>query len=418
MSRAASLVVACVAAFVVGSCSAEGTAAPVVIAPDEVTPGCPSGDSTVLAFKAELNSGGFDPLRPTIERILVDEAGLKTVLALLSSMVPELTGEETRTLVRALTSSDGNASLNALKPHLINILEYVNGTSPFIAGKHPEPISALHEILTSCDAAEQLSTIRNLLALEVNAAPAGSDNRFVVAAAGSGEASYFYALLQAVDRASKVPKMKALLESIEVTDDGSAPDGSGGVRVGRDAFLVLAKLLAGNIAAPDFQFAPTRQLLEDVLVPQLDGDGDAEDSLDELLDLLGLLVESDATTFEGMQAFMGCVDRHDGEAKIPGMLFDYLTIDELPFSDLLDDAVLAGEAEDNDALRLALIELLDAALKHPDTVSDVTHVAAAFVEEDVAEITISTALSMKGKGVLTELLDFIGTLVDCKGLEL
>lgn len=399
------------------ACSGEGIEAPTVIAPDEDTAGCPSADSTLQGLKGELDAGAFDPLRPTIETVLVDGSGLKTQLTLLGLVLPELKGDEVKTILRVLTGEGGAATLAALKPHLINILEYIHGTSPFIAGKHAEPMAATHEILTSCDAAEQLLTLRNILALEVKRAPAGSAVAFDVAAPGTGDSSWLFAMLQAVDAAAKLPKMKELLENIEIEDDGSAPAG-GAIRVGRDAFVILAKLLAANIAAPDFEIEPTRELLEDVLIPQLDGDAAAVASLDELLDLLSLLVAADSATFEGAQAFMGCVDRHDDEAAIPAMLFDYMTIDELPLEDLLDDAVSASAGEQNGELRIAIIAVLDAMLLHGAVVGDAVAVVAAFVDDDNADVTLDTVLSLKGTGVLNDLLDFVAVLIECKGVDL
>ncbi len=404
-------------AVAVGGCSGEGTEAPRVIAPDEEFGDCPAGDSVLLSFKAELDGGTFDALRPTLEKVLVDDGGLKTNLLLLSLVLPELSGDEVKTVLKVLTSDEGKATIEAFKPHLINILEYLHGTGTFIPGKHLAPVDAAHELLTSCDAAEQLQTVRDLLALEVRRAPPGSAQSWLVAEPGTGESSYLFAVLDAVDRAAQLPKMKELLTKIQIEDN--ADEGGGGqIVIGRQAFLVLAKLLAANIAAPDFQLQPTRDILDDVLVPQLDGDAASEVALDELLDLLGVLVEADSTMFEGMQGFMGCVDRHDEEAAIPGMLFDYMTIDELPLEDLLGDVVSASAGDQQSDLRVAMIQILDAVLKHPDVLGDTTNVLAALLDPSIADTTLETVLSLKGKGVLTDLSDFLKTLLTCKQVQL
>lgn len=415
MLRQLTSVAVCCFVVVVG-CSAEGKEAPHVIAPDEDVGACPSGDSVLTSFKAELDGGTFDALRPTLETVLVDGGGLKTNLLLLSLVLPELSGDEVKTVLRVLTSDDGKATVDAFLPHLINILEYLHGSGTFIPGPHLAPVDAAHEILTSCDAAEQLQTLRDLLALEVRRVP-GAEQSWVAADPGTGDSSFLFALLDAVDRAAANPKMKELLTKIQIEEDGDV-GGGGQVVIGRDAFLVLAKLLAANIAAPDFQLQPTRDILEDVLVPQLDGDAAAEASLDELLDLMGLLVEADSTMFEGMQGFMGCVDRHDEEAAIPGMLFDYMTIDELPLQDLLDDVVGASAGDAQSELRTAIIQILDAVLLHPDVLGDTTNVLAALLDPSVADTTLETVLSLKGKGVLSDLSSFLQTLLTCKQVQL
>jgi hypothetical protein len=406
--------VVAVAAFVVGvvGCGAVGTKAPRVIAPNEDVGACPSGDSVLVNLKAELSAGTFDSFRPTIERVLVDDGGLRTTLALVGAVLPELQGDEAAVLAQTLASDDGQETVDALLPHIINVLDYIHGTSAFIPGKHPEPLVATHNILTQCDAPEQLATLREVLALDVKRAPPGSEVAFVIAPAGEGDSSFLFALVTAVDQAADLPVMTDLLENIEFDDE----EGGAGVQVGRGAFIAIAKLLAANISAPDFDLAPTRAILDDVLLPRLAGDPAAEAVLDDLLDLMGILVTNDTATFEGMQAFMGCVDRHDADAAIPGMLFDYLTIDELPLADLLDDVVEAGSAESNTALRLAIISLLDAALRHPDLVGDNTAVVAAFLDPAVADDAVGTLLSLQGKGILDELFVFIDTLFTCKGI--
>ncbi len=409
-----------VSASVVVACSAEGLEAPRVIAPDEDTGACPSGDAVLLSLKGELNAGAFDALRPDLERTLVDEGGLKTLLALVAAVLPELTGGELNTVLSVLASDDGKATVAAFKPHVLNVLHYLNGTSEFIAGKHDAPLRAAHEILVSCDAAEQVRTLRDVLALEVNHAPPGTpagEPAWIAAAPGAGESSFLFALIDAVDRAADIPVMRGLLERIEIEEDGAAGGGDD-IVIGRAAFVVLAKLLAANIAAPDFQLAPTRELLEQVMVPQLDGDASAEAALDELLDLLGLLVETDSATFKDMQALMGCVDRHDDEAAIAGLLFDYMTIDELPLQDLLDDVTTSARGDGTTALRLAIVDVLDGVLLHPDILGDATSVLARLLAPEVADTTLTTVLSLEGKGVLTELLEFVDVLLTCKDVPL
>ncbi len=387
----------------------EGIEAPKTPGPDEDIGDCPSGDSVLLSFKGQVNAGAFDALRPAIERVLVDNGGLRTTLALLDAVLPQLQAEELNTVVSTITSADGKATLDAVKPHILNVLKYIQGTSEFIEGKHPEPINALHEALVSCDAAEQLENVRNVIALEVNR---GVDGRFVAAAPGTGASSWIFAFVESIDRAAQLPKMRELLERIEINDDGTG--GPGDIRIGRDAFIVIAKLLAKNVAAPDFEYQPTREILEEVAIPELDGDVDAEAALSELLDLFGLLVSSDSATFSGMQAFMGCVDRHDDEAAIPTMLFDYLNIEELPVQDLLSDLADASADQRLEPVRIAGIAILDVVVAQGDLLGDVTHVLAELLAPDIADTTLATVLSLEGTGVLTDLSDFVGLLIDCK----
>ncbi|MDP2343948.1 MAG: hypothetical protein Q8O67_23525 [Deltaproteobacteria bacterium] len=414
------VVVVVVGAFMFSCGSGEGIEAPKTIGPNEDVGACPGGDTVLLAFNQQVDDGAFDALRPVITEVFVDDGGLRTTLSLVSSVLPQLQAAEMRTVLSTITSDDGKATLDAVKPHVLNVLEYINGTSAFIPGKHPEPINALHEVMVSCDAAEQLLNVRNVIALEVNRNPAGpadtSTSVWVSAEPGTGESSWLFAFVEAVDRAAQLPKMRELLERIEINDDPEGGDGE--IKIGRAAFIVIAKLLAKNVAAPDFQFQPTREILEDVAIPQLDGDADAEAALSELLDLFALLVAADSTTFEGMQAFMGCVDRHDNEAAIPTMLFDYLNIEELPIEDLLGDLAAVSAGDRLEDLRTAAIAIMDVVVQFPDQLGDATKVMAAMLAPEIADTTLSTVLALKGKGVLTDLTDFIGLMLDCKQVPL
>ena len=393
----------------------EGKEAPTTIGPNEEVGACPSGDSVLVSFKTQVDDGAFDALRPAIERVFVDDGGLRTALALVSAVLPQLQSAEMRTVLSTITSDDGKVTLAAVRPHVLNVLKYIHGTSEFVEGKHPEPIAALHQVLVNCDAAEQLQNVRNVVAFEVNRGAPGSGSAWVAAEPGGGESSWLFAFVEAVDRAAQLPKMRELLERIEINDDG---DGEGDIRIGRDAFIVIAKLVAKNVAAPDFQFQPTREILEDVAIPELDGDVAAEAALSELLDLFGLLVSADSTTFEGMQDFMGCVDRHDDEAAIPTMLFDYLNIEELPIEDLLDDVASAFAGQRLEDLRVAGIAIMDVVVQHPDLLGDTTRVMAALLAPELADTTLGTVLALEGKGLLAEFTDFIALMLSCKQVPL
>lgn len=405
-------------AFVtVGACSSGvGVEAPTTIGPRENVGACPDGDTQLLSLKAEVDDGAFDALRPTITRIFVDNGGLKTALALLSAVLPKLQAAEMRTVLAVISSGEGRVTLDAVKPHVLNVLKYVHGTSEFIDGAHLEPLHAFHELLVSCDAAEQLLNLRNVVALEVNRTP-NAPSSFAIAPAGSGEASWVFAFVEAVDRAAQLPKMRSLLQRIEI-EDGGVEGGPGQIQVGRAAFIVMAKLLAKNVAAPDFEFQPTREIFEQVAIPRLDGDAEAEAVLAELLDLFGLLVSADSATFEGMQAFMGCIDRHDDQAAIPTMLFDYVNIEELPIESLIGDVAVAFAGQRLESLRMAGIAIADVVVQQPVLLGDATLIMAELVAPDVADTTVGTVLAIAGTGVLSDFIDFITLVLECKEIPL
>jgi hypothetical protein len=404
-----------VLAFGGTACGGEGVPAPVTVGPsdDDV---CPAADDSLTSAKAQLDAGAFDPLREPIEDILVDGDGLATTLNLATLVLPGLDDVVATTLLAALTDDETGATITALKPHIVNILEYLHGSSPFIPGAHLEPMTAAHDVVVNCDPVDNIRLVRDLLVLEVRRAPVGSAQAWELAEPGTGEQSFLGALVESLDRGRQIASFQSLLERIAITPDGEAPEGSGDIVVGREAFIVLAKLLAANLAAPDFELAPVRGLLDQVFVPLLDGDAAAEVLLDETLDLLGLVVDQQSETFFSVQAFMGCVDRHDSEAAVPGMLFDYLTVEEFSVEVLLADVAGAARKDQSAQLRVAIVALLDALIAQPEALGDVSGVLGRFLAPEVSPILLDVLVGLKGTGVLTDLTDFVAVVLSCREL--
>jgi hypothetical protein len=381
--------------------------------PDEDTGRCPSSEDVLGALQTRLAAGDLDGLRPHVEQILVQDRGVATTLSFVSQVLPDVEADALSTLAAVLGGDDGRAALDVWKPTVFSVVDYLHGTSEAIPGPHDEPLAALHAIVTGCDAPATTRMFRDLLALQVRPGAAG-EPRWVLATPDSATSSWIFAFLDAAGRAAQNPTMSALLQGIEISDDD---DGAGGVRVGREAFVVLARLLAANISAPDFDLQATREIVEDVLVPRLGEDATAQALLDELLDLSGVLVDPSSAAFAALQQFMGCVDRRDHDAAIPAMLFDFLTTEEIPVRDLLIELAERGAHDDASALRIAVVALLDAALLHPAPLGDVAGVVGRLLEPAPAAALLDVAVTLRGTGVFSELVSLVDTLVGCKGVS-
>jgi hypothetical protein len=129
-----------------------------------------------------------------------------------------------------------------------------------------------------------------------------------------------------------------------------------------------------------------------------------------------VIVDERAETFAAIQTFTGCVDRHDSEAAIPAMLYDYLSVDAFSVEGLLTDLAGAIRKEQAGEFRLAAVTALDALLAHPAALDDATVVVGAFMADDVVPTVLDVLLALRGTGLLTDLLDFVDTLLTCREL--
>lgn len=384
-------------------CGAVGVAAPHVIGARQDT-GCPAADEALAHTQAALDLPAVTALKPHLERILVEQAGLRVLIQGLAAM---LTDVDQATFDRLRAGINPEEGLGALTPHLVEVLRYIDGSSTHIEGAHPEPLAAVHAMLAECEAPATLSTTRRLLQLEVRRDPAGA---WELADPGAGEASWLRAVLDAAGEAIHDPTLAEVLESLELEDEEA---GQGTIRVGRAAFQLLAVLLAENLSAPDFDPEATRALLDDALLTRID-DADALAKIDRLLDVLLLIAEPTADVFPQTQALMGCVNQADEDAALAGMVYDWLTLEALPLEAFVDDiATVTGEDRAGD-LRLALVDVLGAVETRPAIATDVVRVLGAFLDEEAAPALVDALLGLQGQGVLRELMGLADGLEACR----
>ena len=395
-------------AFVVviaAGCGAVGVTAPHVIGAREDT-GCPAANDALAHTKAALDLPGVAALRPHLERVLVEHGGLRVLIQGLAAM---LTDVEQAAFAHLRAGLNPDVGLGSLTPHLVEVLRYIDGSSAHIAGAHPEPLTAVHAMLAQCPAPATLSTTRRLLALEVRADPTGA---WVLADPGTGERSWLGAVLEALRAVASDPVFVAALEELELEDES---EGGGTIRVGRDAFRLLSSLLVANLAAPDFDPASARALLDDALALRIT-DAAARAKLDRALDVALLIAEPSADVFPQTQALMGFLNQADEDAAIGGMLYDWLTVEALPLDAFLDDAAETAGVETATDLRVALVDMLGAVEARPALASDVTLVLAELLDEQAAPALVSALLAVQGQGALHELLGLVDGVEQCRGL--
>lgn len=392
--------------MLVAACGAVGIDAPHVIGAREDT-GCPAAEDALAHTKASLDLPGVTALKPHLERILVDHLGLRVLIQGLAAM---LTDVDQAAFAHLRAGLNPDVGLGSLTPHLIEVLRYFDGTSPYIEGAHLEPVAAVHAMLAECPAPATLSTTRRLLELEVRADPSGA---WVLAELGMGERSWLGASLDALRVVASDPIFVTAMQDLELEDEG---EGQGTIRVGRAAFQLLSSLLVANVAAPDFDPEATRAMLEDALSLRIT-DADARAKLDAALDVVLLIAEPSAAVFPQTQALMGCVNQADQDAAIGGMLYDWLTVEALPLDAFLRDVADTAAVDTAADLRLAVIDMLTAVDARPALAGDVVVVFGELIDEQTAPALVTALLAVQGQGALHELLGLVDGVEACRGLE-
>jgi hypothetical protein len=135
--------------------------------------------------------------------------------------------------------------------------------------------------------------------------------------------------------------------------------------------------------------------------------------VDAMLDLALLITDPAADVFPQTQSIMACVNDADGDAALPGLIYDWLTIPELSVDKFLDDVSSSTGTDSAGDLRLALIDVSSTLEGSPDLVRDVSAVAAKLIDADVSRITIRALLSIQGKGVVSELAHLKQAIDEC-----
>ncbi|HEY4221752.1 MAG TPA: hypothetical protein VGO62_10420 [Myxococcota bacterium] len=384
------------------ACGGVGVAAPKTIGAFEDT-GCPSASDALAHARAFIKGPLFDPLRPHLKTILNDNGGLHVILRGGGVLLANLDAGTFQDLLAGIDPSQGLAGLT---PHLVDILQYIDGSSPYVDGPHEDPVVAAHAILSTCDAAATVATLDKLLALEVTIGPDGAP---ALAAPGTGDKTWLSAVLESARAALADQDVLDTLHAIQLDDT----QGGTGIHVGKDAFDLVAKLLASNLAAPNFDPTFTQSLFDQVLVSRLTTD-EGRAKVDDMLKLILLITDPSADVFPDVQSLMQCVNKTDVNAAIPGMLYDWLTIPDLTVDSFLTDLDGATGGAAAAQLRTALIAVLGVLADNPDTARDMIAVVAQLIDADTAPIVVHTLLAIRGQGVVGEVLHLQSTLAQCR----
>lgn len=377
------------------ACGAVGVEAPYVLGPDEAPLGtCTTTEEATAMTRRALEDGRLEDLGALLRGVLFDEGGFRIVLPVVRETAARLPPGQFLRLAEGYGDGEGLARLT---PRIVDVLQYVSGAHSAIPGEHYDVVIASQRVLTRCDAARTLTALQRLLELEVVLADGTSRVWIDVA-------------YDAFVEVAEEPAFRAFLRRLEFSGEG---DGAANeVAVGREAFVLLAQLVVGNVAAPGFDLAYLRGVFDEVLARQLAEEGAARAKVTTLLDLIELVLQPEAQIFSDVQALMECADRQDSEGELAGTLHDFLSTEALDFSALLADLDAFGADPAGDALRVALAAFGRVLSDEPALTRDLAAVLGRLFTADAAPIAVNGALDLRGRGVFTELVALFNRLLD------
>jgi len=382
--------------FVALACGADGKDAPYTPLPGENAV-CPSTEEALFRTKSSLREGPLAQLGPHVERILVDDGGLRVLFPITLDLVHEVPVE---TVLGVVDGFDEGRGLARMIPHLIRVVDYIIGESEFVEGSHDAVMGVVHAMLgdqgQSCDVISTLGATHRLLTLRIP-----DENGDLV--------PFIEPFFDAVVALAEDETFGALLGGIEFDEDGAG----GGIAVGRDAFILISRLLFENLAADNLDLDYVRALLDDIFVLQFpDDETGARGKLTRVLDLLEIVVDPSREIFPYAQALIRCTNEVDLDGDFPGMLYDYFSIPDLSLVAFLNDIDAMGADPAGTALRETLERALPILESTPSTTRDAVAVLNRFLADDVRADLLPMIKALRGTGVLSEVLAVVARFVD------
>lgn len=377
----------CLLAVPLVSCGAEGVSGPPFLLPDDPAAACLATRAATERTRAAIEAGTFQDLGPILGQVLLDEGGLRLALPFLRAFQAESPPGMLGDLAAGYGEGRG---LARLREPLYAGLEYVVGAHPDLPGEHYEAIEAAATMLGRCDVIAMTDAMEAWRALRTKNA--------------SGElVSWWSELLDALQDLVADPGFQDLLGRIRFQDDASGADEGGTLSLGREAFIVIAGLAAGNIASPDFDALTLRELLEGVWLSQLPEEGSLADAIRRILDLVDVALAPEGGQGPQIQALFTCIDRHDPEAALAGALYDFFRLDRDQLPARLESLGQLAEEPAGGALAQLWLGFVGVVERAPRSARDACGLAARFLTPARARVLLPTLHRLRGTGVASEL---------------
>lgn len=370
------------------ACGAEGRPGPEVDSPNFESAHCPSTDEALTQTQRALERPELRAMRPHLGEILMRGGGLRLAVPLIAATAREVNTADLATLIDGYADGRGLARIS---PHLRALLVHLVADIDSAPERTRDATRAAWQILTRCDSVATLRSFAQIAALEV----------------GEGETreSWLYRVLQSVALLEEHPQFQEWVSRLRLAVEGNEPADEA---AGREAVLRLARLLAANLASPDFDPTYLRGVLEDFLLSQENQPQELRQELIRLVDLLLVLAQPNLDILPAVQGVAACVTDMDADAALVGLVFDSVLEGDVDVRRMANDLRDLMDEEEGKAA-LHLVAGMDRAIQsEPRLAKDFIVKSAAFISPDVYDETLPALGALAGSGVVGELVQVVG----------
>jgi len=378
-----------VAAFACGGTGVEG---PEVPAPSAAH--CDDGDGALSTLRESWREGALREVGESLVAPLIEEGALRVFLPVMLESAETLP-DGTREAMLDAVGHQGD--FETLAPHAARTLEYLVGESALIEGEHFEPLDTIQRMASGfgarCRPQTLLSTLGDLLVVDIE--HEGQERRFVDV------------YLDAWAELARDPGFRAFLDRVEFNDE----DRAGTIYVGRDAFVVAARLLLKSAAEPDLEIETLKARVDElVLLQVLDGAEATRARIYLVLELYDALRQKRPELFVELQDLVSCGVDADQQGALLGMLYDYLSIETLDFADLLEDVVIARDSPTGQLAFNLFVEITTRLRGQPSRGRDMVHLVETALAPERTRAYLPAILRARGTGVRAHAVEVVRTL--------
>ena len=341
---------------------------------------------------AVLKTKTLASLAPMVEKVLFDQGAFRPIGELFVALARQIDVNHLPKLVEKYDQGEGLARLSGPGFALLQYSDADNQQTP--ADNH----GLWHfagTLIQTCSAHDMIGMARSGLQLPY-------DNN------GTTETKWFEVLLEKLGILLSDPELSTLLARFELDEstlETEAPSetSDGQILLGREAFVVLLNLIAGNLTSPDLDIDYFRTTIDDLLLPQLEETPDLRNKISDLIDVGFYGLESDETFLSYLQSTVTCLLEQDTQNIFAHFVYDLITFSFVDFEETVDSVDTINDDAAGPALFGTVETLLDILFVDDYLARDLLVSASGFLSPAHTSLWVPTLIQLQGKGMMADL---------------